>query len=154
MPIAPHALRQAAVIPIRAGRVCLVLSSSGKRWVVPKGRIERGQAAGETALQEAWEEAGLVGTLHHEPVGSYLYKKAGTICHVTVFVMHVIEAAQDWPERARRMRRWLRPARAQTRIEDASLRKLLTQVLAADPVAVALQGVESSGEGPFSGWRN
>ena len=30
----PNSVRQAAVIPIRLGRVCLVLSSGGKRWVV------------------------------------------------------------------------------------------------------------------------
>src|SRR5579871_5885346 len=102
----PSAVRQAAVIPIRAGRVCLVLSRGGKRWVIPKGCIEQGQTAGETALQEAWEEAGLVGTIHPEPVGSYLYEKAGMLCHVLVFLMHVTEVAQDWPEGRWRLRRW------------------------------------------------
>ncbi len=66
-------VRQAAVIAIREGRICMVLSSGGKRWVVPKGCIEPGQTAGETALEEAWEEAGLVGVLGPEPIGSYLY---------------------------------------------------------------------------------
>ena len=62
---------------MRAGQVCLVTSSSGKRWVVPKGCMEPGKTAGELALQEAWEEAGLVGVLQPEPVGSYLYEKFG-----------------------------------------------------------------------------
>src|SRR5262245_18108223 len=112
MTVSSHALHQAAVIAIRAGRVCLVLSKSGKRWVVPKGHIEDGQNAGETALQEAWEEAGLVGTLYPEPVGSYLYERSGITYHVIAFRMQVTVVTGDWPERNRRLRRWLRPKRA------------------------------------------
>src|SRR5271155_4049439 len=95
-------IRQAAAIPIRSQRICLVLSRSGKRWVIPKGRIERGQTAGETALQEAWEEAGLIGRLCRQPVGSYHYQKCGRTFHVTVFFMEVTEAADNYPEERRR----------------------------------------------------
>src|ERR1700736_677932 len=91
MAIDSNSIRQAAAIPIRGGQICLVTSRSGKRWVVPKGCIEPGQTAGETALQEAWEEAGLVGSLREQPVGSYQYEKCGIVCHVTVFLMHVTE---------------------------------------------------------------
>src|SRR5262245_41164227 len=75
MPTYPPLLRQAAVIPVRDGQVCLVSSRSGKRWVVPKGCMEPGKTAGEVALLEAWEEAGLLGRLAPEPVGSYVYEK-------------------------------------------------------------------------------
>src|SRR5262245_42459264 len=136
MPSLPNSVRQAAVIPIRGGRVCLFLSSNGKRWVIPKGRIQPGQTAGETALQEAWEEAGLVGALHREPVGSYLYEKAGRTCHVTVFLMHVTEVADDWPECSWRLRRWVGPARARAQVEEPGLRKLLRKVSAADAAAL------------------
>src|SRR5262249_50600082 len=71
MPSSSNSIRQAAVIAVRAGRVCLVQSSGGKRWVIPKGHIARGHTAAETALCEAWEEAGLLGHLRPEPVGSY-----------------------------------------------------------------------------------
>src|SRR5262245_4094946 len=99
-------VRQAAAIPIRDGRVCLVNSSNGSRWVVPKGMIDPGESAAETALKEAWEEAGLVGNLRPEPVGSYVYEKFGRVCHVTVFVMEVMEESSWWPERRLRRRRW------------------------------------------------
>ena len=46
---------QAAAVPMRAGRVCLISSRGGKRWVVPKGRLERGRGPEVIALQEAWE---------------------------------------------------------------------------------------------------
>ncbi len=116
---------QAAAIPVKEGRICLVTSSSGKRWVIPKGLIDPGKTAGEIALQEAWEEAGLVGVLQQEPVGSYLYDKYGGTCHVTVFCMQVTEAAEQWPERSQRQRCWLSPAQALTRIEERGLRDLL-----------------------------
>jgi 8-oxo-dGTP pyrophosphatase MutT (NUDIX family) len=102
-----------------------VTSSSGKRWVVPKGLIDPGKTAGEIALQEAWEEAGLVGLLHPEPVGSYLYSKYGGTCHVTVFLMQATEEAEDWPERGLRQRSWLPPAGAVRLIEDPGLRELI-----------------------------
>jgi 8-oxo-dGTP pyrophosphatase MutT (NUDIX family) len=125
MPAAVGLIRQAGAIPVSDGKVCVVSSRSGKRWVVPKGCLEPGKTAGEIALQEAWEEAGLVGVLLPEPVGSYFYEKAGLTCHVTVFLMRVTDAAADWPERQWRQRRWLSFAQAQIQIEDAGLRELI-----------------------------
>jgi 8-oxo-dGTP pyrophosphatase MutT (NUDIX family) len=125
MPIATDLIRQAAAIPIRDGQVCVVNSRSGKRWVIPKGCLEAGKSAGEIALQEAWEEAGLVGFLQPDPVGTYLYEKSGTTCHVTVFILRVTDLADDWPEREWRQRRWLSFAQAQAQIEDLGLRELI-----------------------------
>src|SRR5262249_40783738 len=118
MATSPASIRQAAAIPVKGGQVCLVTSSSGKRWVVPKGCMEPGKTAGEIALQEAWEEAGLLGSLHPEPIGSYLYEKYGNQYHVTVFLMTVHEAAENWPEFAFRQRCWLNPTQALVRVED------------------------------------
>jgi len=135
MASAPHPVRQAAAIPVKAGRVCLVLSSSGRRWVVPKGHIERGQTAGEAALQEAWEEAGLTGVLHPEPLGSYCYEKCGRTYHVTVFLMAVAGVADQWPERDQRGRRWVRPEQVPAYVEEPGLRLLLRRLVAQDAVA-------------------
>src|SRR4051794_39142176 len=93
----PGVIRQAGGIPVNDGQVCVVSSRGGKRWVVPKGCLEPGKTAGEIALQEAWEEAGLVGVLEPEPVGSYFYEKAGFTCYVTVFLLRVTRTAEDWP---------------------------------------------------------
>ncbi len=122
-------IRQAAALPIRGSKVCVITSSNGKRWIIPKGLIEPGQTAGETALQEAWEEAGLVGTLQPEPIGSYLYEKYGNIYHVIVFVMDVTEVAQDWPERSLRHRSWVSHAGLFERIEEPGLVEVLHAAL-------------------------
>jgi 8-oxo-dGTP pyrophosphatase MutT (NUDIX family) len=125
MPAAPDVILQAAAIPFRTGRICLVTSSSGKRWVIPKGLMEPGKSAGEIALQEAWEEAGLAGLLQAEPAGSYLYSKYGNTYHVTVFLMQVSEVADTWPESMLRQRAWLTPPQAVLRVQEPGLRELI-----------------------------
>jgi 8-oxo-dGTP pyrophosphatase MutT (NUDIX family) len=128
MPIPDGVLRQAAALPMRDGEVCLVTSRNGKRWVAPKGCIEPGKTAGEIALQEAWEEAGLVGSLDPEPIGSYFYEKDGLTCHVMVFLMQVTGETEDWPERSFRQRRWSSSAKAALRVADPGLRALIEGV--------------------------
>jgi 8-oxo-dGTP pyrophosphatase MutT (NUDIX family) len=125
----PAWTRQAAAIPVFDGQVCLVTSSSRRRWVIPKGIIDPGQTAGETALQEAWEEAGLTGILHREPVGSYVYEKFGGLYHVTVFLMQVTDEAEEWPERVSRQRSWLAADEAVDRLSEPGLRQIVETVM-------------------------
>lgn len=114
---------------MRNGQVCLVTSRSGKRWVIPKGSMEPGKSAGEIALQEAWEEAGLVGLLQPEPVGSYVYEKDGMVCHVIVFEMTVTHTLDTYPEAGMRQRVWIAPELAASRIEEEGLRDLLRNLV-------------------------
>jgi 8-oxo-dGTP pyrophosphatase MutT (NUDIX family) len=130
MTTASGTMQQAAAIPVRNGRVCLVTSRNGKRWVIPKGCMEPGKTAGEIALQEAWEEAGLVGLLQADPVGSYLYDKNGITCHVLVYLLQVIEASEHYPEETVRERCWVPAAEAVARIEDRGLREIVRGTLA------------------------
>jgi len=131
MPTVATEVRQAAAIPIKDGHVCLVTSRSGKRWVIPKGCLEPGKSAGEIALQEAWEEAGLLGVLKPEPVGSYLYEKFDVNHFVTVFLLLVTEATEEWPEHDFRERVWLTPRQALTRIDDQGLNAIIRAAIAA-----------------------
>jgi 8-oxo-dGTP pyrophosphatase MutT (NUDIX family) len=124
----PGLIRQAGAVPVKNGQVCLVTSRNGKRWVVPKGCMEPGKTAGEVALQEAWEEAGLLGLLQPEPIGSYLYEKDGFTCYVTVFLMQVTGTVENYPESTLRQRCWLPLAQAVLRVEDAGLRELIRGV--------------------------
>ena len=131
---------QAAVIAVHNGRVCLVTSSSGRRWVIPKGVIDPGQTPGQAALTEAWEEAGLVGTLDPEPVGSYVYEKLGREHYVLVYRMAVTEVRNQWPERSLRERAWLTPDEAIDRVEEPGLRDILRRIFQLrhpDRIAVA-----------------
>src|SRR5262245_36802160 len=132
MPDVPTWIAQAGALPLRDGKVCLVTSTSGKRWIIPKGLIDPGKSAAEMALQEAWEEAGLAGVLQPDPLGSYLYEKYGGTCHVTVFLMNVTDTAEDWPEHDQRQREWVSPQEAMQRLEDDGLREILRRAFGRD----------------------
>ena len=107
---------QAAAIPVRrrAGKteICVISTSSGSRWTVPKGIIEKGDSARDTALKEAREEAGLTGELAAEPVGHYLHPKWGRTLRVVVYVMQVTGEDEEWEERHLRDKRWVEPGAA------------------------------------------
>lgn len=118
-------IRQAGVVAVKNGRVCLITSSSGKRWLVPKGNRQSGCDLRETAAREAWEEAGLVGRIKSRPLGTYEFVKFGRPHEVVVFHMSVREAKPHWPERNKRRRRWLRPTKARERIGDRALRAIV-----------------------------
>jgi 8-oxo-dGTP pyrophosphatase MutT (NUDIX family) len=124
----PLLVHQAGVIPVLDNRLCLVTSRNGRRWVFPKGIIDSGHTPGEAALLEAWEEAGLVGTLDAEPLGSYVYDKDRRPHHVLVYRMRVIEARDVYPERGLRERIWLTVDDAIDRVEEPTLRELLRRV--------------------------
>jgi 8-oxo-dGTP pyrophosphatase MutT (NUDIX family) len=126
----PGTIKQAAAIPVRDDRICLVTAVSGKGWVIPKGCQEAGHTEHQTAKQEAWEEAGLAGTLSAEPVGNYQYRKWGKTCQVSVYLMEVGEVADDWPERSQRQRRWLRPSEALALIIDPGLQQVIRKAFA------------------------
>lgn len=122
---------QAAAIPVRDGRVCLVTSRSGRRWLVPKGCMEPGKSTAQIALQEAWEEAGLVGFVNDSPLGFFEYQKAGQHYRVAVYVMQVTAVHSHWPERGCRARAWVSPAQAEVQVAHPGLRGLIGQAFTA-----------------------
>lgn len=119
---------QSAVVPFRErdGRleVALVTSRRRKRWVVPKGLVEPGLTPAASALQEALEEAGLVGRIVGGRLGTYTYSKWGGTCVVEVFAMAVERALDRWQEDFR-SRVWLRPDAAATRLREPELRRIV-----------------------------
>ena len=95
--------------------LCLITAASSQSWSIPKGTIERGDSPQETALQEAWEEAGLKGRILGDSLGSYEYQKGGVLLTVAVYLMEVEIEAERWEEEELRRRRWI-PARDAPRV--------------------------------------
>lgn len=120
---------QAGVIPIRSGQVCLVTTRRRRRWVFPKGSHEPHLSLLETAHTEAWEEAGIRGSILPAPLGTYDYTKSNRLHHVTMYLMIVREELAHWPEREIRSRVWLPPWQALERLGEPGLRALFAQVL-------------------------
>lgn len=108
--------RQSGVLAVRtrggAAQVLLVTSNGGKRWVIPKGIVEPGHSPSRSAAKEAWEEAGVTGTVSRRMIGRYTYRKWGGVCRVLVYRLDVERTHGSWPEGSVRRRRWLAPAAA------------------------------------------
>jgi 8-oxo-dGTP pyrophosphatase MutT (NUDIX family) len=94
----------------------LITSTNRGHWGFPKGIIEGNDTAHDTALAEAHEEAGLQGRIVGEPIGEYRYQKWGTDLDVTVYLMEVEAADDDWLESGVRQREWVAAIEAQERI--------------------------------------
>ncbi|MCW2242459.1 NUDIX hydrolase [Azospirillum canadense] len=111
----------------------LITSRETRRWIVPKGWAEKGTEPHDMAAQEAFEEAGVRGKIKKRPYGSYRYEKRLTAsqsveCEVTVFLLEVQQELEDWPERAERERRWLRPSQAALAISEGGLVPMLLRL--------------------------
>jgi 8-oxo-dGTP pyrophosphatase MutT (NUDIX family)/CYTH domain-containing protein len=113
---------QAGALPFlfRNGILHLVLvtSSSGTRWILPKGGLEHGMTRPEVALMEAAEEAGVIGVV--EP-GLKAQCRLGDQRLLHLYPLRVATLLQHWPERAVRRRAVLPLDRALPRISDVGL---------------------------------
>ena len=129
-----HHYSQSAVIPFRfrwnGPEILLITSRKKKRWIIPKGVIESHLSAQDSALMEAYEEAGLKGRIAGRALGTYSYTKWGGTCTVEVFPMRVTETLDDWPERDFRTRRWLSPKAAVRRADDTPVSRLIRKLTA------------------------
>ncbi len=124
--------RQSAVLPYRRGpdglEVLLVTSRKGTRWVLPKGIVEPGLTAPQSAAKEAREEAGVDGRVGARRLGTYRYRKWGGTCRVEVFPMAVSAETDDWPEAGTRRREWMTVLDASKRIDEKGLRKIIRRL--------------------------
>ncbi|WP_299898714.1 NUDIX hydrolase [uncultured Ruegeria sp.] len=111
--------------------VLLITSRDTRRWIIPKGWPIDGLSGAETALQEAWEEAGVRGDkVHNDPIGRYTYDKIlkdGSAQPVltSVYRISAQALAEEFPEADQRERRWFSPADAATQVQEPELQALL-----------------------------
>src|SRR5215510_14517303 len=112
--------QQAAVIPYRIRKerieVALVTTSTGKRWIVPKGSVDEGERPRDAAIREAEEEAGLLGVVGQKPLGRYHQVNGQGHCRVDVYAMRVTSVLDKWLEAKFRRRRWMRLLDAAARL--------------------------------------
>jgi 8-oxo-dGTP pyrophosphatase MutT (NUDIX family) len=103
--------QQAAAIPVRKKsstlEVCLIRRKGSTNWGIPKGSVDPGDTHEETALKEAWEEAGISGRLIGVSLGTYEYDKWDMTLEVVVYLMEVLEQHPTWQEVGFRERRWM-----------------------------------------------
>jgi 8-oxo-dGTP pyrophosphatase MutT (NUDIX family) len=126
---------QFAALPFKSApeglRVLLLTSRETRRWIIPKGWPIRGLRPREVATREAFEEAGLVGTIvGKHPIGAYHYSKRleeqrELLCRVKVFLLSVGHQVDEWPERTQREYRWVDTLTAAQMVEEGGLAEIL-----------------------------
>ena len=113
-----------------SGQVLLVTSRGTGRWIIPKGWPMEGRSLAGAAAREAWEEAGVRGTVTETEAGRYCYAKEqdrgfSVPIDVHVFLLPVDALADVYPEAGQRRRRWFTPAEAARHVAEPGLAKIL-----------------------------
>ncbi len=133
----PRRLQVAALCLRKTGadqEVLLVTSRDTGRWVLPKGWPIRGMDAPGSAMQEAWEEAGVSeANMNTSPVGSYGYDKRldsglELPVEVKVYEAQVTDMEDKFPESHERTRKWVLPEEAAEMVNEPELQALLRDI--------------------------
>jgi 8-oxo-dGTP pyrophosphatase MutT (NUDIX family) len=115
--------------------ILLVTTRRTRRWMIPKGWPIKGLKAAKSAAREAYEEAGVRGTIKAKALGMFSYEKRleedGIVipCEVRVFPLLVKRQSKTWPESHQRKCRWFTPERALSVIKEESLRELISSFI-------------------------
>ena len=111
----------------------LITSRDTGRWVIPKGWPIRGLSSKETALREAWEEAGVrTGVATQDPIGTYTYQKrrgGGMAVPVKTLVYSVAvdEVSAEFPEAEERDQRWVTASTAESLVIEPELKAIFRE---------------------------
>ena len=119
----------------RAPEILLVTTRQTKRWIIPKGWPIKGLKPAKSAAREAYQEAGIRGSVKTKAIGIFSYEKRSDEdgiaipCEVRVFPLLVKRKSQTWPESEQRIAQWLEPAVALSLVEEKSLRSLISSFM-------------------------
>lgn len=108
----------------------LVTSRGTKRWIIPKGWPLDGHTPAHAALQEAWEEAGVLGRVSGPCLGLFSYHKSaphegGLPCVAMVYPVRVRALADSYPEKGQRKRKWMRRKKAAAKVDEPELAQII-----------------------------
>ena len=108
----------------------LITSRGSGRWIIPKGWPVNGKTPAESALKEAWEEAGVIGELSGRCLGIFSYRKTldsgpDVLCAAMVFPIKVIRLKKKFPESLQRKRRWFNRKKAARILENPELASMI-----------------------------
>ena len=111
--------------------VLLVTSRGTGRWIIPKGWVIEGKNGPQSALQEAWEEAGVeTATVLPQPLGYYHYNKIlksglPRPVRTTVYAIYPTRMRSNFPESDQRKLQWTSPQVASKLVDEPELKEIL-----------------------------
>jgi 8-oxo-dGTP pyrophosphatase MutT (NUDIX family) len=117
----------------RRAEFMLVTSRETRRWIIPKGWPKKHKSPHGSAAREAFEEAGVLGTVGRRPVGSFSYEKRlkngrSVECKVRVFPLEVKRQRKEWPEKHERRVKWLSASKAAEKVKDPVLSEMIRRI--------------------------
>jgi ADP-ribose pyrophosphatase YjhB (NUDIX family) len=86
-------------------KIVLISSCESKKWIVPKGHKIHKLTKRATALQEAFEEAGIKGYIKRKKPLIFKIKRHGKKVTLVIYFMKVKELLLLWPEKKKRERK-------------------------------------------------
>ena len=130
---------QTGALPWRVGgkkgiEVLLVTSRRSGRWTIPKGWPMPRKTLAQAAEQEAFEEAGVTGTIDPRPLGTFRAVKqlqflSDIEVDIVVHPLWVNHEVPEWPEFGQRKRRWFSAKNAARRVDSHQLADLILQTI-------------------------
>ncbi|MFT8420506.1 MAG: NUDIX hydrolase [Gluconacetobacter sp.] len=111
--------------------ILLVTSRGRGRWIIPKGWPIKGVKPAKSAAREAYEEAGVRGSIEGKAIGRIRYDKilsdgaSFVPCELVVYPLKVKRQLKRWPEAGQRELRWMSSVEAQELADDEGLRSLI-----------------------------
>lgn len=134
--------KQYGAIPWRIDRngnlqLLMIRHRLGGPWSFPGGLPAEGCSPARSAARRAFEEAGVVGQLSTEPIGSFRCMEAGTDGAIEpetaiLFTLHVRGTLLNWPGKTRRKRDWRSVEEAVKLVKEPELIEFLRS-LEVDP---------------------
>ena len=125
---------QAAALPWRVRgkkvEILLVTSLSSGQWIPPKGHPMKDKTLAQAAAVEAFEEAGVRGSIEATALGSFRHLKSRWLIgprayRVVVHALQVEDVLSAWPEDAKRQRRWFTREEAAEVVQSAELSDII-----------------------------
>jgi len=113
--------------------VLLITSRDTGRWIVPKGWPIKGLSDAQSALREAWEEAGVrVPADKARRIGQFFYDKGledgsdlPVVAHLYKVRLRKGDLADSFPEAGQRKRAWVPPKKAAKLVREPELKAIL-----------------------------
>ena len=104
-----------------SGRIVLVTSRNGESWILPKGNRAKKRSDRVQVKREAFEEAGLHGSLNQS---HYDFKSSGNKKNLRIYSMKVRSILNNFPEKQERKRVFVTFDHAEKIIKKEYLEKI------------------------------
>ncbi|MDC7226264.1 MAG: NUDIX domain-containing protein [Spirochaetales bacterium] len=98
------------------------------RWIFPKGQPENDKHDREVAINEAFEEAGIIGTIKGKAI-KITHEKMGRRVEYKLYPFKISKICRRWPEKKVRKRRFIKPEKALKQLEKKTYAAALREFI-------------------------